>query len=222
LNKKIWQRFEELESQIKNIESTKYSKQHRVGSSTYTYYYLDNEIYFKWKVQVKDLLVSITTNNSEYYKEFLNIDNKKRTNFSIFQVIKAIFLALKNDYEKGYLTSIKTLIQAEVFETQLEQAEELLKNGYIVASAVIAGTVLETALREICLREGVDGGMINRMNENLAKKGVYNKLQQKRIVALADIRNSSAHGNADKFDKKDVEKMIREIEDFLIKYLDEV
>jgi len=222
LNKKIWQRFEELESQIKHVEATKYSRQRQIGRSTYTYYYLDNEIYFQWKVQVKDLLVNLTSNHSEYYKEFLDIDKDKKTNFSIFEGIKAIFLALKNDYKKGYLSSIKTLVQAEVFETQLEQAEELLKSGYRVASAVIAGTVLETALREICLREGVEDGMINKMNDNLAKKGIYNKLQQKRIVALADIRNSSAHGNADKFEKKDVEKMIREIEDFLLKYLDDV
>jgi hypothetical protein len=53
------------------------------------------------------------------------------------------------------------------------------------AAAVIAGTVLETALRQLCL---------DRMNADLAKAGVYNSLMQKRITALAAIRNRAAHG----------------------------
>ena len=220
MNKKILQRFRELENQIKFIEETKYSREVGAGRTLRIYTLVDNEIYFQWKVQVKNLIANLTTNNSEYYKEFMMID--KNTNFYMFLEIKAIFLALKNDYEKGYLNSIKNLIQAEVFETQLEQAKELLKKGYIIASAVIAGTVLETALREICLRNAIEDGMINKMNDNLAKNGTYSKLQHKRIIALADIRNSSAHGNYDKFDKKDVEMMIRDIEDFLLKYLDDI
>ena len=222
MNKKIWQRFEELENQIKNVESTKFSRQRNIGRTIYTYYYIDNEIYFQWKVQVKDLLVNITNNNSEYYKEFLDIDSKEKTNFSVFEGMKAIFLALKHDYEKGYLTSIKTLIQAEVFETQLEQAEELLTSGYILASAVITGVVLETGIREICTRENISHGKLDKMNAELAKKGIYTKLQQKRITALADIRNSAAHGKQDAFTKDDVSKMIREVEDFLAKYLDDL
>ena len=134
----------------------------------------------------------------------------------------SIFIAFKHDYEKGYLTSIKTLIQAEVFETQLEQAEELLTSGYILASAVITGVVLETGIREICTRENISHGKLDKMNAELAKKGIYTKLQQKRITALADIRNSAAHGKQDAFTKDDVSKMIREVEDFLAKYLDNV
>ena len=35
---------------------------------------------------------------------------------------------------------------------------------------------------------------LGTMNAGLAKQGVYNKLTQKRITALADIRNKAAHG----------------------------
>ena len=141
--------------------------------------------------------------------------------FSTFQEIKLIFLAFKDDYEKGYLSSIKTLIQAEVFENQLEQSEELLKSGYILASAVIAGVVLETGIREICTRENISHGKLDKMNADLAKAGIYNKLQQKRITALADIRNSAAHGKESKFSSEDVTMMIRDIENFLAKYLED-
>ena len=60
------------------------------------------------------------------------------------------------------------------------------------------------------------------MNADLAKKGIYNKLQQKRITTLADIRNSAAHGKEDEFTHDDVNNMIREVEQFLANYLDEI
>ena len=57
------------------------------------------------------------------------------------------------------------------------------------------------------------------MNSDLAKAGIYNKLQQKRITALADIRNSAAHGKPEEFSGDDVIMMIRDIKQFLAIYL---
>ena len=219
MNKKIWQRFEELENEIKNIESTKYFNE---DESEYELIKIDT--YIKWKVKVGDIFSNLVNEKSEYYKEFIKITTSIHNyiDFRDFQQIKSIFLALKSDYHKGYLTSIKTLVQAEVFETQLEQAKELLDSSYTLASAVIAGVVLETAIREICTSEEITHGKLDKMNADLAKKGIYNKLQQKQITALADIRNSAAHGKDNEFSKEDVEKMIRDIEDFLAKYLNDV
>jgi hypothetical protein len=61
------------------------------------------------------------------------------------------------------------------------------------AAAVIAGTVLETARRQLCKDHHQQLGSLGRMNADLAKAGVYNSLMQKRITALAAIRNSAAH-----------------------------
>jgi hypothetical protein len=52
------------------------------------------------------------------------------------------------------------------------------------------------------------------MNSQLAKEKVYNRLTQKRLTAIADIRNSAAHGKWDDFTKKDVEDMISSIMSF--------
>ncbi|HFF4507887.1 TPA: DUF4145 domain-containing protein, partial [Acinetobacter baumannii] len=41
---------------------------------------------------------------------------------------------------------------------------------------------------------------------------------QKRITALADIRNNAAHGKYDEFTIEDVERMISDIERFLLTY----
>lgn len=46
------------------------------------------------------------------------------------------------------------------------------------------------------------------MNADLAKAAVYTLLVQKRITALADVRNNAAHGHPDKFAAGDVEDLI--------------
>ncbi len=230
MNKKIWQRFEELENLITDIEATKVEKQKEIlyglyaanSSKIVTVPYIDSDLFLQWVLQVEDLLIKVVDRESIYYKQF---EEKKESDYStylIFQDLKVIFLTFKNDYKKGYLFSVKTLVQAEVFESQLEQSQELLNSGYKLASAVIAGIVLETGLREICSRENILHGKLDKMNAELAKKGIYNKLQQKCITALADIRNSAAHGKEDEFSHDDVNNMIRDVEQFLAKYLDDI
>lgn len=84
---------------------------------------------------------------------------------------------------------------------------------------MVAGVVLETTLRELCERQSLAHGNLDRMNADLAKAGVYNKLAQKRITALADIRNAAAHGHADEFKAADVRDMIRDVERFVGEHL---
>ena len=110
-------------------------------------------------------------------------------------------------------------MQAEAFDSELEQAKSLLDSGYKNAAA-IAGTVLETAIKELCLNNGIalDRKKLTQLNDELAKASVYNKLQQKQITALADIRNNAAHGDYDQFTKEDVERMIDDIKRFLLNH----
>jgi hypothetical protein len=100
------------------------------------------------------------------------------------------------------------VVQSEVSDSELEQAEELLAAGYVTAAAVIAGVVLETGLRAMCSDAGLATDKLDKMNAGLAKAGVYNKLVQKQITTIADIRNSAAHGKTDQFTKDDVTNMI--------------
>jgi hypothetical protein len=129
--------------------------------------------------------------------------------------LKAVFNAAKEDFEGGYLATTRSLVQAEVFDDELEQARELLSNKYTSAAAIVAGVVLETTLRELCTRHGISPGKLDTMNSDLAKAGVYNKLNQKRITALADIRNSFAHGKSNGITSEDVDNMIRDVEKFV-------
>jgi len=128
----------------------------------------------------------------------------------------------------GLLIPFKQLVQAEVFDSELDQAKHFLDTGYITAAAVTAGVVLETAIRELCKNHdeielypenSTIPKKLDVLNAALKKADVYGVLQQKRITALADIRNSAAHGNTENFNKDDVVDMIRDIERFLLEYL---
>jgi hypothetical protein len=218
LNKIYKRRFDELEEQAIQVEASKRTQNsERFGNSVY----IDDNLLLNWKVKTKNLLSKVCTEESHYFQQFEKNEEPRAysTNYDVFKSLKAVFLAAKEDFEGGYLSSMRTLVQAEVFDSELEQANELLNNSYSTAAAVIAGVVLETALRELCDRESIPHGNLNKMNADLTKSGVYNKLAQKQITAWADIRNSAAHGKPNEFIDQDVTNMIRDIGQFLAKYL---
>jgi hypothetical protein len=210
MNNLIGKRFVELEEQIKLVEQTL-----RISSSDSPFgsqEYYDSDAILGWIVKVKNLLVKVAGENSEHYKSILKSEKSSSfSNKSKFNEFKAIFLAAKEDFEGGYLSSYKSMIQAEVFDNELEQASDLLNGGYYVASAVIAGTVLETAVREKCTSNNVVHGKLDKMNADLAKANIYNVNVQKQITALAGLRNSAAHGKSSEFNQADVKQMIEAI-----------
>jgi len=218
LNKYL-QRYDVLNQEAEAVLATK----HFVKSEFTSGEYLDQNILDEWRIKAKNLLSKSCGLDSEHYKEYITGEKPHgfESNLSLFKRLKSIFNAAKDDFEGGYLVSIKSLVQAELFDSELEQAKELLSSGYRLAAAVIAGIVLETALRDLCDRNNLAHSKLDKMNADLAKIGFYNKLQQKRITALADIRNSAAHGKPEEFTQEDIELMISDIERFLVNYLGE-
>lgn len=181
-----------------------------------------NSDFIEWQMKSKNILNITCGEESHYLSQFKT--NLKAgmgdTNKSILNRVIPILRAAEDDLKNGFLITIKQLVQADVFDSELEQAKSLLQNGYKNAAAVIAGTVLETAIKEICLNNGIelDRKKLTHLNDELAKAGIYNKLQQKQITALADIRNNAAHGDYDQFTQEHVERMIEDIEKFLLTY----
>jgi hypothetical protein len=132
---------------------------------------------------------------------------------------------IKTEISDDWLSSVKGIVSAEIYTDFLDMANHLLENDYKDAAAVMIGGVLEEHLRQLCNKNGIDthyekdGKQIplkaDRMNSELAKAGVYNKLDQKSIIAQLDLRNNAAHGSYDEFDKKQVELMHSYVFDFI-------
>jgi hypothetical protein len=212
-------RIDQLIDEAIEVEKSKSEIKMAYGDSIF---FVDDFKYEQWKIKVKNLLELILGKESIYLRNFCEVDSLNYLAGATHpKFIKqyALLSAFKDDYEKGYLTSLKVLIEADIFDTELEQAKELLTSKYKLAAAVIAGIVLETALRSLCDKANIPHGKLTKMNEDLTKAGVYNKFQQKSITALADIRNSAAHGKDSEFTHENVENMIRDIESFLSTHL---
>ena len=209
---KFERRFQELCQQADAIEASK-----RFKRQPYEGNFIDQNGLINWSVKVRHLLSAACGPGSMHLKQFVKCEETSMyiTNHEIFLKLRAVLEAAKEDYEGGYLNWLKLLVQAEVFDSELEQASELLSSGYVPAAAVTAGVVLEAGLREMCVDNALPIGKLDKMNADLAKADVYNKLVQKQITALADIRNSAAHGHYDRFSETDVANMINEVQRIL-------
>ena len=141
-------------------------------------------------------------------------------------ILGGIVEALKDDLLAGYLRTIQELIHAELFADFLEMASHLLNEGYKDAAAVVAGSALESHLRQLGEKNRIDidyttskGDLApkkaDRLNADLAKEDVYSKLDQKNITAWLELRNKAAHGNYDEYGTQQVSLMITGIRDFI-------
>lgn len=210
-------RFAELDACVAPIEATKRYE----NSEYFPGDRIDGEMLLAWQVKVRNLLNNACGAGSVHYNEFVTQEAPQsyRSEYTKFRQLVSVFQAAREDYEGGYLSSVRSLVQAELFVTELEQAKELHSNGYETAAAVIAGVVLETTLRQLCDDRGLSVGKLDKMNADLAKNGAYTLLVQKRITALADIRNSAAHGHPEKFTANDVTDMLKQVEDFVTDHI---
>jgi hypothetical protein len=160
-----------------------------------------------------------------YYKEF--DEEVTDSYFDEVDLGVQIIQNIKSEIENGYLNSIKNLVSSEIFNDFLEMAEHLLDNDYKDPAAVMIGSVLEEHLRQMCIKYQLpiiiekDGKSLNiktnQLNTDLAKKGVYNKLEQKNVLANLDLRNKAAHGHYKEYDKVQVRAMLDFVVNFLIR-----
>lgn len=218
-NIKLSSRFAELLKQAVEVEAT---KTHKTAEWTSGYDTVDEHLLLGWKVKSRNLLASACGRDSEHYKEFLEKEKPQsyRDYWTELQQLKSILLAAQEDYDGGYLDTVRSLVQAEVFSDELDQARALLDASYASPAAVVAGVVLEAKLRDMCTVKGLPTGKLDKMNADLAKAGEYTLFVQKRITALADVRNSAAHGHPEKFTADDVKEMIDYVERFLADHTD--
>ena len=181
--------------------------------------YPSNIDYLRFRTEAMNLIRRSCGENSDHYIELRRYAESDTTtnNSFFFPHCYGILQAAKRDFEGGLLFAMRDLIAAELLGDFIEQSEVLLAAGYYAPAASLAGAVLEDTLRKLCDKHGIaiEGtSKIDKLNASLARGEVYDKLIQKRITAIADIRNNADHGNFEKFTPADVEDMIKWIRSF--------
>ncbi len=138
--------------------------------------------------------------------------------------------SLKSDFEAGRFDSLPELIATNMASDYLEQAEYLLQEGRSetnshVSAAVLAGAVLENALRRIWQRQNPviattngETKMLNELITDLKNANVFNELKAKQLHLWRDIRNAAAHGQFQQFSRHEVELMLKGVKQFLADY----
>ena len=167
----------------------------------------------------------ISGSNSVYVRDVKEILAKDYALPYEVASIAGIVKALRAGLEAGYLQGVTELIHGELFADFLDMASHLLDEGYKDPAAVIAGAALETHLRQLCDKQGIQTEVNSAtgihakkaalMNADLAKASVYSKLDQKLVTAWLDLRNKAAHGKFEEYTKEQVAVMLLGIKDFI-------
>ena len=107
----------------------------------------------------------------------------------------AILRSAYNSFNSS-LFHIKEIIQADIFDSELDAAKELCRKGFLPASGAMVGVVLEKHLSHVCTQNNIP---IKKKNptiadlNNLLKDNVIDIEQWRFIERLGDLRNRCTH-----------------------------
>jgi hypothetical protein len=216
LEEKITTRLQELIVEGNRVLQTK-SQETGERTRLLAGYAVNYEMASQWATSCLSILGRVFGKDSDHYTRFKELGDEFETHEEVRKAF-GVLKAAKDDYEKGGLFDTKALIQAEVFDDFLEQAEHLLSKTYYQPAAVLAGAVLEDGLRRLCERRDISlppRATIDPMNVALAKDGAYSSLMQKKLTFLADLRNKAAHGKFSDVGENDVRDMLTQVRSFM-------
>lgn len=109
------------------------------------------------------------------------------------------------------LFDIQTILQADIFDSEIESAKHLLKMGFSRAAGAICGVVLEKHFRGVCESRSI---VVKKKNPTIAdyndalKDFAYDTVEWRRIQRLGDIRNLCDHSKDRNPTKDEVEELI--------------
>jgi hypothetical protein len=122
-----------------------------------------------------------------------------------------IIEALQKSFESS-LFDIRALLQADLFDNELDAAEELKRKGFLRAAGALSGVVLEAHLREVCANHDITikkaKPTIADYNDALKGADVVDIPTWRNIQFLGDLRNLCDH-------KKDKEPKDAEMDDLI-------
>lgn len=162
--------------------------------------------------QIKDYLDALEN------PEFFDLDSFEEKNaIPKFQQQLNILKAVQARFESS-LFDIQQLVQADLFDNELEAAKMLNKNKFVRAAGAIAGVVLEKHLGQVLKNHNLTckKDTISPLNDALKAGDVYDIPTFRKIQHLGDIRNLCDHDSKREPTQEDVDEMINGV-DYIIK-----
>lgn len=126
-----------------------------------------------------------------------------------------ILISVRKRFESS-LFDIRQLVQADLFDSELDSARELIKHRFVRAAGAISGVVLEKHLYQIAVNHNLKSGKknptINDFNELLKNNNVIDTAKWRFIQHLGDIRNLCDHNKNREPTKDEVSDLISGVE----------
>lgn len=134
----------------------------------------------------------------------------KYTAIPVFRQQVNIVKSLQQRFESS-LFDIQALVQANLFDNELDAAEELNKKGFRRGAGAVAGVVLEGHLRTLCKQHRITApknAMLGKLNDLLKEKGVLDIPVWRLIQHLIDLRNLCDHKKAKEPTTGNIEELV--------------
>ena len=178
---------------------------------------VDLQAFARWQAGCLSLLRMLGDAGEQWKPDFAGKQDKPAAAKRMLGTLEGIANAI-ND---GMLIKVEDLVRAEAFENLLGQADYLLSEGYFLAAGVLGRAVLEQHLNNWCQIAACSPTKtrptLNDFKDGLYKSKQINVTQMKHIESLASVGNDAAHNNPT-LRQTDVERLLRDVRDILVKY----
>ena len=132
-----------------------------------------------------------------------------------FQTQLAILRSLGRRFDSS-LFDIRQLVQADIFDSELDAAKELKGRGFLRAAGAVAGVVLEKHLGQVAdshnIKTRKKDPTIGDFNDLLKNKGVLDTPSWRQIQRLGDVRNYCDHNKGREPTSEEVGELIDGVE----------
>jgi hypothetical protein len=110
------------------------------------------------------------------------------------------------------LMDLKAVLQADLFDSEIDTAVALAKAGYLRASGAICGVVIEKHLHQVCEFNNIivrkKNPSISDLNQLLKDSNITTVPQWRFIQQLADIRNICDHAKGREPTKQEIDDLV--------------
>lgn len=124
---------------------------------------------------------------------------------------QAILKSASRRFESS-LFDIKQMLRADLFDSELDAADELLGNGFLRPAGALAGVVLERHLGIVCdarkCAPKKSHPTISSFNDELKNAGVLDTPTWRSIQHLGDLRNLCDHAKGREPTKEEIVELI--------------